>query len=281
VSGALRHHTAYRPHKVLACGGVVGTSIVVTGSSIAPGGPHYVSLWSLPSRSGGAREGPLLPVLVHRRETPSPMSAITYSARLDRLYTGGETSGLVYEWSFDENRKSASADATGPKALGRCRTLRLHTFGVTTIVELERRKRHSNLIVTGSTDGNINVWNPSDWFGGGAADDATFDSAALGEDHSSAAVPAPHGRKELVPVLQLAAQSTGPGTIVVSVDHGLLFSAGRLSVKDATASTVVLVWKLSEHSQHGLKRRIHAQLTRHSAQISDVVEVVDCVQINQ
>ncbi|KAH8093433.1 hypothetical protein JL720_4567 [Aureococcus anophagefferens] len=249
VSGALRHHTAYRPHKVLACGGVVGTSIVVTGSSIAPGGPHYVSLWSLPSRSGGAREGPLLPVLVHRRETPSPMSAITYSARLDRLYTGGETSGLVYEWSFDENRKSASADATGPKALGRCRTLRLHTFGVTTIVELERRKRHSNLIVTGSTDGNINVWNPSDWFGGGAADDATFDSAALGEDHSSAAVPAPHGRKELVPVLQLAAQSTGPGTIVVSVDHGLLFSAGRLS------------------------------LTRHSAQISDVVEVVDEAQL--
>ncbi|KAH8061162.1 hypothetical protein JL722_4463 [Aureococcus anophagefferens] len=207
------------------------------------------------------------------------MSAITYSARLDRLYTGGETSGLVYEWSFDENRKSASADATGPKALGRCRTLRLHTFGVTTIVELERRKRHSNLIVTGSTDGNINVWNPSDWFGGGAADDATFDSAALGEDHSSAAVPAPHGRKELVPVLQLAAQSTGPGTIVVSVDHGLLFSAGRLSVKDATASTVVLVWKLSEHSQHGLKRRIHAQLTRHSAQISDVVEVVDEAQL--
>ena len=66
-----------------------------------------MSLWSLPSRSGGAREGPLLPVLVHRRETPSPMSAITYSARLDRLYTGGETSGLVYEWSFDENRKSA------------------------------------------------------------------------------------------------------------------------------------------------------------------------------
>ena len=69
VSGALRHHTAYRPHKVLACGGVVGTSIVVTGSSIAPGGPHYVSLWSLPSRSGGAREGPLLPVLV------APLSA--------------------------------------------------------------------------------------------------------------------------------------------------------------------------------------------------------------
>ncbi|KAH8064169.1 hypothetical protein JL720_12967 [Aureococcus anophagefferens] len=255
VSGALRHHTAYRPHKVLACGGVVGTSIVVTGSSIAPGGPHYVSLWSLPSRSE-APEGPLLPVLVHRRETPSPMSAITYSARLDRLYTGGETSGL---------------------ALGRCRTLRLHTFGVTTIVELERRKRHSNLIVTGSTDGNINVWNPSDWFGG--ARTTRPSTPPLGEDHSSAAVPAPHGRKELVPVLQLAAQSTGPGTIVVSVDHGLLFSAGRLSVKDATASTVVLVWKLSEHSQHGLKRRIHAQLTRHSAQISDVVEVVDEAQL--
>ncbi|KAH8052935.1 hypothetical protein JL721_10755 [Aureococcus anophagefferens] len=196
VSGALRHHTAYRPHKVLACGGVVGTSIVVTGSSIAPGGPHYVSLWSLPSRSGGAREGPLLPVLVHRRETPSPMSAITYSARLDRLYTGGETSGLVYEWSFDENRKSASADATGPKALGRCRTLRLHTLA-------SRRSwswsggSATNLIVTGSTDGNINVWNPSD----------------------------------------------------------------------------------CEHSQHGLKRRIHAQLTRHSAQISDVVEVVDEAQL--
>ena len=286
ISATLRHHSAYRAHNVLNATGVPNTKVVVTTSSVGKDA-HYLTLWSLPagcmlqaepreSEKNSRPQGTLLPVLVHRIEAQSPQSIVFVSSEA-RLYSGGEQSGLVYEWELCRKEREGE-----PIALSRLRACRLHTFGITSIIELERNDETTNLIVTGSADGYISVWNPEDWspHEACAADDRspsppshqTLTKTTMTLSASSCSLVS-GSRKELDPLIQLSAQATGPGTLVLSHDHDLLFAAGRPNAKETVATvSPVLVWKVLD-SAVAFRKQIHKSLNRHQSHVADMAEV--------
>lgn len=291
ISATLRHHSAYRAHRVLNATGVPRTEVIVTATS-AGTDAHYLSLWSLPKErlSRGAseergkavrREGTLLPVLVHRVETDWPQTTVFASIQA-RLYSGGEMSGMVYEWELC--RKERGAD---PVAIQKLRACRLHTFGITSIIEIDLKERLTNLLITGSSDGYISVWNPLEWSlpnqsaTGVASNSSCSDCAGDGLLECEKPTPttyassrAPSCRKKMEPIIQLNAHAAGPAKLVLSHDHGLLFAAGCPTERDAKmAAKNVLVWKLADALKEKYRQSVYRTLHRHQVHVVDMVEI--------
>lgn len=256
ISATLRHHSAYLAHGVLNAAGVPRTNLVVTASSVETVSQHFLSLWSLPFAkkasiiSSENTNALKLPVLLNRVETPSPQSALLVSSSDDRyrLYSSGEASGMLYEWELVKN------DAGDFVHLRVLRSCRLHTFGITAILEFHHKHiEGTDCIVTGSSDGSISIWNPeSDW-----------------------------KQKELAtPTTQLSAHPSGPGTLLISQVHGLLCAAGRQPHHHDTDAmcTTVLVWNvalLDFSTPHlAASKQVHNSLTLHRAHVADMTEVV-------
>lgn len=291
ISATLRHHSAYRAHRVLNATGVPRTKVIVTATS-AGADAHYLSLWSLPTEcaSQGAaleagktvrREGTLLPVLVHRVETQWPQTSIFASIQA-RLYSGGETSGMVYEWELC--RKERDAD---PIALQRLRACRLHTFGITSIIDCDLKESMANLLITGSSDGHISVWSTLEWSlpnqsatvaaGKSSCSDGVGDGLLECEKPqltTCAPSRASSCHKNLEPILQLNAHAAGPTILVLSRDHGLLFAAGFQRNSEAKmAAKSVLVWKLADALKDKFRQSVYRTLHRHQVHIVDMVEI--------
>ena len=237
ISSTLRHHTAYRAHAVLCALGIPATNFVLTSSMTDQ---SFLTLWSLPQgddyQKTKEESSSVLPVLVTRVETEEPQSALLFSQ--SRVYSGSLTSGFVYEWELTRSA-GRGADMDGLRLR---KSVRLHMFGVTSLVELDRRKTdQTTLLISGSTDGYISVW--EDW-------------------------------NRLV---QLSAQATGPGLLVLSQDHGLLFAAGRPDDKvEGTHPYPILVWTSDGHS---FRPAITTHLDRHVFHVTDMAEVPRASQL--
>ncbi|KAJ1454731.1 hypothetical protein M885DRAFT_521326 [Pelagophyceae sp. CCMP2097] len=267
LAGTLRHHTVYRAHKVLCAAGIPHTSLVVTASTA---GDSFLNLWYLPQKSpdddndgAAARpKGRMIPVLVQRLVAPSEQSTLHFSERSNRLFTSGLDDGLVHEWEIksgaDSHRLGELSGTFSNGDFFKRRSFRLHAFGVTSIVEVHRRLKAQNIIVTGSTEGLVRVWNPSDW------DSHTYADGA-GEAVS--------GRDELVPLLQLNGNAAGTLLLVYSSGHEMLFSAGCFASKDASAATTTLVWRFRGQTIGTFERRACAALERHAAPVVAMHEV--------
>lgn len=68
--------------QVHAVHGIPGRSLVITSSSLAEDGPHFLTTWDLPAQDERPSERQLLPALIGRAETPTPqVQPITGSER--------------------------------------------------------------------------------------------------------------------------------------------------------------------------------------------------------
>ena len=145
-SGSLRHHTAYKPHRVLVAHHIEGQDTVVTSSTAGIAGPHYLTAWDLPTAAERADGGQHLPTISFRitAEKCPAQSALHWSSKVELLFSASEQSGQLFAWSLESQTRKF--------------VVRLHECGVTGLLELTKLSGKTSFLVTGSKDGNMCVW---------------------------------------------------------------------------------------------------------------------------
>ena len=242
ISGSLRHHTAYKPHRVLAAHHVEGQDTVVTSSTAGIAGPHYLTAWDLPTAAERADGGQHLPTIMFRitAEKCPAQSALHWSSKVELLFSASEQSGQLFAWSLESQARKF--------------VVRLHECGVTGLLELTKLSGKTSFLVTGSKDGNMCVWDMG----------AFIEGRKTAEDSVRA---------------HINAHEHGVHCIVYSEAQSLVFSAGVFKSKEKNTSDV-LVWACDEAWSQVLRPH-HAQrcLSGHAGQVKSLLVVAPARQL--
>ncbi|GMH79149.1 hypothetical protein TL16_g08051 [Triparma laevis f. inornata] len=96
LSISLRHHTAFKQHKLIECLSIDGIDGIVTSSVMEGRGiGGFVTVWDVPTAREREKGEQFLPVMVERLETEFPQDFLCYSVREEVLFSASKASGML------------------------------------------------------------------------------------------------------------------------------------------------------------------------------------------
>lgn len=256
TSSLLRHHTAYRPHQVLAVLQIAETDTVVTSSTQGVTGPHYLTVWDLPTDDDRNSGGQYLPTILNQFEITdaAPQDVLHWSSRMQMLFSASRHTGQLFGWSLEHGTRKVLA--------------RLHDTGIVGLVEVRRLSTPTNFLISGGVDGNLCYWSMA---------------GALGMDnpshmHNHDHEPQPHDFV-VNTSRHVNAHEHGVHCMAYAQVQCLLFSVGRFRSKERHTSDV-LVWNCEEDGRARILRpHTTKSLTGHAGQVGAVLVVPEAEHV--
>ncbi|CAM9541293.1 unnamed protein product [Chrysoparadoxa australica] len=141
----LRHDTAYKPHTVHAVHSIA--DLVITSSSLGNQGPHFMTLWDLPTFEERDKAEQHLPVQLQREEVTAPQGALLWSVSMEMLFSVSKVNGAMLGWTLENSK------------LQQVLKVWTHDAGITGITEMEGVIDASfQFLLSCSLDGQLTLW---------------------------------------------------------------------------------------------------------------------------